>query len=407
MENPRPRRPAESSDQPASERQTALPVRSQASRTRVMKTAFLLGVLSAAIMGTMAGFFAMKASSSPPVIVPEPIRRRPETSAFNQAKNLIREGKWVEARARLVELQALAPDYPGIGDYLARVEQEIPNQEHLTAAKAALAARMLGVAKGQLDQISPDTTMFELVHQLKRELKDTADARVREAQALLDAGQREQAVAILGDVVAAFPEDRLARASFERAQSVSVVDSGSAAWNLVVRDFMQGELSSAVVLAEACAPAVPRCKSGLEDLKEFSRLLKKMEDLDPDQLNRMVVLDRQITGALVPSRATEKVRLRQANILYKNAAAARARGAWARAMEFARLTLQADPGHRGAAIIREEMRSKAWETYLRASQVAPTDLEESLKLFRQVMAMTPPEDELHQKARSWIDKLQR
>jgi tetratricopeptide (TPR) repeat protein len=390
MENPRPR-----------------PVSIQPSRAGGRRTAFLLGVLSAAIVGTVAGIFVLKPSRPPRVLVPEPVPRRPETSAFQQAKNLIREGKWVEARARLLELQALAPDYPGIGDYLARVEKEIPNQEHLTAAKAALAAKMLAMAKGQLDQISVDTTMFEPVNQFKRELKDTADARVREAQALLDAGQREQAVAILADVVAAFPEDRLARASFERAQSFAVVDSGSAAWDLVVRDFMQGEISSAVVLAEACASEVPRCKSGLKDLKEFSRLLKKMEDLDFDQLTRMVELDRQITGAPSPCRATEKVRVRQASILYKNAAAARARGAWARAMEFALRTLQADPGHRGAAIIREEMRSKAREVFLRAYELATTDLEESLRLFRQVMAMTPPDDEFHQKAKNLIEKLHR
>jgi tetratricopeptide (TPR) repeat protein len=355
----------------------------------------------------VAGFFAMKAPTPPPTPIIEPVRRSPRDEAFQAIKNLIREGKWVEAKARLQEFKVLEPNYPSLVDYLAQAEKEIPNQEHVTAAKAALAAKMLAVAKAQLDQVSVDTTMFELVAQLKRELKDTADARVREAQALLDAGQHAQAAAILADVVAAFPEDRLARASFERAQSLSVVDTGSRAWDLVVRDFMQGEISSAVVLAEACAPQVPRCKSGLKDLKEFSRLLKKLEDLSLDQLTRLVELDLQITGGTSPCRATEKVRVRQAKILYKNASAARARGAWARATEFARLTLQADPGHRGAARILEEMRGKARELFFRGYGPATTSPEESLRLYRQVMAMTPPDDALHQKARAWIEKLQR
>jgi tetratricopeptide (TPR) repeat protein len=341
--------------------------------------AFLLGVLSVALVGTLSGFFVLTAYMRQPRI-PSPVPSHPGDALrrhlFQQAKNLIREEKWVEAKARLLELQALAPEDPAIGDYLARVEQEIPNQEHLTAAKTALAAKMLAVAKAQLDQVSAGTTMFERVTQLKRELRDTADARVREAQSLLDAGQREQALAIFADVVAAFPDHLLARAGLERAQSFPFVDSGSAAWDLVVRDFVQGGISSAVALAEACAPQVPRCKSGLKDLKEFSRLLKKMEDLNPDQLTRLVVLDRQITGAPAPSRATEKVRARQAHILYKNASSARATGAWPRAMEFARRTLQVDPSHRGAAVILEELRSKA-----------------------------PPDDEVHQKAKSWAEKL--
>jgi tetratricopeptide (TPR) repeat protein len=406
MENPRPRRPAESYDSPASERQAAPPVRIQASWARGRKTAFLLGVLSAAIVGAVAGFFVLKASRLP-VLIKQPVERPPRPSLLQPAKDLIRAGKWAEAKAQLQELKALQPTYPGIDDYLERVEQELPNQEHLTAAKTALAAKTLSVAKAQLDQIRADTVMFERVNQLKRELKDTADARVREAQALLDAGQHDQAVAILADVVAAFPEDRLARASFERAQSLAVVDSGSAAWDLVVRDFMQGEISSAVVLAEACAPEVPRCKPGLEDLKEFSRLLKKIEDLEPDQLTRLVELDQQITGAPSPSRATEKVRIRQANIFYKNASSARALGKWPRATEFARRTLQADPNHRGAARILEEMRGKTREIMRQAIELAPTDLEKSLRLFRQVMAMTPPDDETHQKAKRMIDMLQR
>lgn len=406
MENPRPRRPAEAFDQPESERQAASSVSFQPSRARGRKTAFLLGVLSAAIVGTVSGYFVLKAFQ-PPIDIDglKDVPKRPWNDLFQQAKHLIREGKWVEAKAKLLEVQALAPDHPGIGDYLTQVEKEIPNQEHLAAAKAALAAKMLSVTKAQLDQVSADTTMFERVTQLKRELSDTADARVSEAQSLLDAGQREQAFAIFADVVAVFPDHRPAMAGLERAQPFPFVSSGSAAWDLVVRDFVQGEIASAVVLAEDCAPKVPRCKSGLKDLKEFTRLLEKMEDLDPDQLTRLVVLDRQITGAPVPCRATEKVRARQAHILYKNASSARATGAWPRSMEFARRTLQADPSHRGASSILDELMLKSRDIYLRAYALKDTSPEEALPLFRDVMAMTPPEDELHQKARIWAEKL--
>jgi tetratricopeptide (TPR) repeat protein len=402
----------------------------------VRKTAFLLGVLSAVIVGTLSGYYVLNgsmplattASKPHPMPVPRhplqvlvwrvrdffrgkppppirPVPSDPRPILFQEAKNLIRAERWVEARARLLELQALAPEYPAIGDYLARVEQEIPNQQHLMAAKEALEAKTLAVAKAQLDQVSPNTTMFERVAQLKRQLRDTADARVQEAQSLLDAGQREQALAIFADVVAVFPDHQLAKAGLEQAQFSLAVASGPPAWDIVARDFMKGEIFSAMVLAKACAPKVPRCKSGLEDLKEFSTLLKKMEDLDPDQLAHMVELDKQITGASVPSRATDKVRARQTYILYKNASAAWARGAWPRAMEFARRTLQVDPSHRGAAGIVQELSHKAKGIYRQAYTLKDTDPQGALPLFYAAMDMTPPDDEIHQKAKHWIEKL--
>ena len=74
-------------------------------------------------------------------------------------------------------------------------------------------------------------------------------------------------------------------------------------------------------------------------------------------------------------------------------------------MENARRALQADPGHAGASNMVSELRQKARDLYLQAYALKDTDPEDAVPKFREVMAMTPPDDETHQKAKSWVEKL--
>lgn len=74
-------------------------------------------------------------------------------------------------------------------------------------------------------------------------------------------------------------------------------------------------------------------------------------------------------------------------------------------MESAQRALQADPSHAGANNIVAEMRAKAKDLYLQAYALKDTNPEDAVPKFREVMAMTPSEDETHQKAKSWVEKL--
>jgi hypothetical protein len=45
--------------------------------------------------------------------------------------------------------------------------------------------------------------------------------------------------------------------------------------------------------------------------------------------------------------------------------------------------------------------------YLQAYALKETSPDEAVKLFKEVLVMTPKDDENHRKAEDWVDKLQR
>ena len=336
---------------------------------------------------------------------------------FQDAKNHIREGKWTDAKTKLEELQAAAPDYPSLQDYLERAAKEIPNQEHVAAAQTALAEKKLGMAKAELDKVTADTTMTELPGKLRRQLQDIADVQTKQARALLDGKQLDPAKAITDDVLSAFPEHRDAKLiNDEAARLIKVRDTPVAPapppptappWEQAVARFVDADVSGAVALLNACSAKQVKCKSLMKDITEFNNLYKKLEDLDAKGLARLLALDKDITGARGPSKMARNAGTRAANIFYKSASAAKTAGQWARAVEYARRTLQADPSHAGASNILSDLRGKAKDIFLQAYAMKDANPEDAIPKFREVLAMTPNDDETHQKAQTWLDKLAR
>ena len=341
-------------------------------------------------------------------------RREAMDALFQEAKNLIRDGKWADAKAKLLELQELEPNYVQLPDYLARVEKEIPNQEALDAAKAALDKDQLGPAAAALAKVSKDTQLFETVRQLRMSLKDKADKRVRDALALFEQKQLDQAKAITDDVLAADPEHRDAKVVNEQAErAIAIRDAppppptvkeAPKPWDQAVDRFRDGDLNGAVAMANACSAKSPQCKTLMAQMADFGTLYKKLEDLDAKGLARLLDLDKKITKGQ-GSKLSRNAGTRAANIFFKSASAAKASGQYGRAMENAQRALQADPTHTGANNIVTELRAKAKELYLYAYSLKDTNPEDAVPKFREVMAMTPAEDETHQKAKGWVEKL--
>ncbi|WP_253910685.1 FHA domain-containing protein, partial [Pyxidicoccus fallax] len=334
---------------------------------------------------------------------------------FQEAKNLVRDSKWEEAQAKLEELQAQDPEYPNLADYLAHAEREIPIQRRLAEVQAALAKGELGKAAAALPK--PDKTEFQKDHVrvATRALADAADKRTREARAMLDGGQLDPAKAVTDDVLAAFPDHRDAKLINEQAaQAITQRDAprpvfqGPAPkpWEPAVERYRDGDMSGAVAILNACMAKAPQCKKLLGQMTEFGNLYKRLEDLDAKGLSKLLALDKDITDNR-PSKMARNAGTRAATIFYKGATAAKAAGQWSRAMEYARRALQADPGHAGATNIISEMKTKAKDLYLSAYSIKDSAPEDALPKFKDVVSMTPPDDEYHQKAQTWVEKLSR
>ncbi|MFL5345870.1 MAG: hypothetical protein ACJ8AT_13850 [Hyalangium sp.] len=291
---------------------------------------------------------------------------------------------------------------------IKRVEKESSNQEHLTAAQTALAEKKLAEAKAELDNINPDTLMFEQVSKQKRALQDAAEARVREAQALLDAHQLDQAVAIADDVLAAFPENAAAKhISEQRPPPVPIADPPPPFWEEAVDQFVRGDVDGAITLAKACAATSPPCKSGLKDLTEFASLNKNPAAVDAQKMRRLLELEKSIQGPTRPSRVAQSAGPIAARMFYQAAVKAKAAHQWARAVDYALQTLKADRSHAGATQLLADLKLKAQELFLEAYSVKTSSPESAIPKFRLVMALTPPEDDMHRKAEQWLMQIQR
>ncbi|WNG37830.1 hypothetical protein F0U61_32225 [Archangium violaceum] len=179
-------------------------------------------------------------------------------------------------------------------------------------------------------------------------------------------------------------------------------------WDKAVMRFVGGDLAGALSLAQDCSSTELACQSGRKDMEEFLKLSKKLETLDAEGMSRLLALDKAITGGRGPSTFVQSAGPRVAEVFFRSAQKAKNKRQWARAVEHSRRALEAVPGHTGAMGILNELRQKARNLYeslfvgYRSKDSSPEDV---IPIYREIMALTVPEDELHQKARSWVEKL--
>ncbi|MBI3182190.1 MAG: FHA domain-containing protein [Myxococcales bacterium] len=341
---------------------------------------------------------------------------------FQEGKNLVREGKWAEARVKFEEMHAINPNYPTLQDYLDRANKEIPNQQHLTQASTFLADSKLGPAKQELEKVTEDTTQYQQLRSLRHRLDEKLSARLTEARTLLEAGgakdleRMRQLEAMTDDMLVAFPEHRDTSELSKQAKAniaeltkpppppVKVVPKP---WLDVEARFRDGDITGAHALANDCAAKrIPQCRKLPSQIASFQEKYRQLESLPPKVLSDLLELDETLGGG-EHSKMAKNIGTRLAGYYYKSASAAKAAGEWGRAMELAKKTLKVDPGHPGAQAIAAEMRGKAKDLYLQAYSLKETNPDEAMKLFKDVIAMTPRDDENNQKARRWIEQIEK
>jgi tetratricopeptide (TPR) repeat protein len=333
---------------------------------------------------------------------------------FQEATHLVREGKWVQAKERLEQIREQAPNYPGVADYLARAEVEIPIQQRLAEAEAAVEKNRLGEAMALLKQVNPDTQQWERESGIRSRVEGKLTARVAEAAAAANRSEFQAAIDIAEDVLQAFPGNRdaaliaeSAKRALDAKNAPKVVVAGPAPklWEPAVSRYLDGDISGALAVLDDCArQRAPRCAELGKDMRDFSALFKRVEDLDARGLSRLLSLDRQITGGR-QSKMAATAGTRAGTIFYKSASSAKASGQWAKAIEYAQRALEADTGNAGARAILEELRKKAQDIYFLGYQQRATNPDEALARFQEVVAMTPPGDEWHEKAKGRIREL--
>lgn len=351
------------------------------------------------------------------------VARRVELgSIFQEGKNLVREGKWAEAKLKFEELYALNPSYPTLQDYLERANREIPNQRNLAAATKALDDNQVGPARLALDKVTPDTQMFELLRSLRARLDDKLARRLESARILVesdgvnDAEKMKQLDEITADILVGYPGHRdateLSKTAKDRLAVLTRPAPGPVVvtpkpWTDAAAKYRQGDLSAAFAMASQCAKKASQCRAMVEQLQSFNEDYTRIEQLSLKELEALAELDAKLSFG-ESSAPGKQVGTRLGTLYFKSAASAKAAGDWGKAMVFAKRAMKASPGHEGASGIVSEMRGKAKDLYIRAYAAARDGNEdEAAKMFKEVVDITPESDPEHAKAKGWLQKLER
>ncbi len=337
---------------------------------------------------------------------------------FKEAKALVKQGRWTEAKEKLEEVQATDPDFEPqqLAKYVENATQEIPNEVALEAARRATAAGQLGDAAEALKGVKA-TLQSDTALRVAREALDAkfsvslAEARALAATRELATATRVKAMA--DDLVKAKPDDRDARTLSlqidglvrDLSQRTQVVAAPETPWVEAQQRFRTGDASGAQALAQACASRQARCRELEADMKEWSNQSKRVEELSETELGTLFDLDRKISGG-TSSEQSGPIRTQLVSKFFVKASQAKTTGNWSRAIEYARRVLSAAPDHHGAQALVHEARTQAKEVYLRGYQLMQTNPDEAMRLFKEVMTMTPADDEYNQKAKARMAELQ-
>lgn len=338
---------------------------------------------------------------------------------FKEAKDLVRQGNWADAKAKLVEMTEFDPEYEAkqVANYLEIADREIPAQKALETAREALKAGEVGKAFTALTAVKT-TTQENAVRTLKNQLDEKIAEKLTEARGLLpfasELEKMEKLKALSEDILVARPEDRDAKELQKQADTaIYRIKNPTIAppppdrpWVEVQQRFKSGDATGALSLAQACANKHAPCRQLESQIKEFEAKSKKLESLNENELIGLYALDKKIAGG-ESSDLSRQIRTQLVSKLFVKASQYKTTGNWSKAIELARKVLEADPGHVGAQSLVNEARSQAKDVYLRGYQLKETSPDEAIKLFKDVMTMTPPDDEYHQKAKARVTELQK
>jgi hypothetical protein len=338
---------------------------------------------------------------------------------FRDAKTLVKQGNWVEAKAKLVEIQQQDETFESkqIGNYLAIADKEVPNQAALEEANSAIKEGSLAKAAAALKRIKT-TPQSET---LMRTARDALDAKViekiaeaRGLQSQRDLAVQEKVKAIAEDILAAREDDHDA-AEIKKAADTTIYaiknptyvpPPPETPWVEVQSRFKTGDSSGALSLAQACANKNPKCRDLEAQIKEWDSKSKKVEDLSEGDLIGLFELDKKIAGGS-SSEQSRPIRTQLVTKLFMKASQLKTTGNWSRATEYARKVLAADPNHAGAQSLVNDARTQAKDVYLRGYQLKETNPDEAIRLFKDVLNMTPADDDYNQKAKTRLAELQK
>jgi hypothetical protein len=338
------------------------------------------------------------------------------------AKRLVREGKWAEAKAKFDDIVNIDPGFEAatVADYLARAEKEIPNQKLLNEARTAIAEGKITVAFNALEKVSGDTLQGEARGALKAELETVITKSLEQARLWMPANTDEEKMKKLlersVDVLGARPDQRdaLKLKDYAEEQIRLIIESRKpgapppdSSHMAVQNRYNDGDFNTAFSMAQACAGRNKRCVELQKQIKEFIGGYAKLESASAPDLIKLGELDRGISRGSSggKSQMSKKIGVQLVGRLLPKAQSAKSNGEWGKATEYAKQVLLYDEDNVQARAIVSESNKSAMERFQLAYSVKDSDPESAIRGFRDVIGSTSPDNEWHKKAKMWLNKM--
>ena len=385
------------------------------------KKMVLIGAGVFAICLLPLGFLKYRQNQAEAARMAEAAELQAQRARFGQlaqeGKALMRERNWSEAKKRFNELVVLSPEHREAKDYLAVIQREEVNQEHLDLSQKAITEGRLADAQAALMKVE-NTLMHQEERRLKTALDERAIERVREARTIMASTDRStwpQAQEILNDILAAFPEDRDARVALDDLEAAMGTPDPNAPraprprarpkpWDGAVAAYVDGDLGKAISELEGCADRTAECRELLSKVRRFAALNERVDTLDAGGLGQLLQLDREISDGR-RSTLARAAGLKAANAYYRSASAAMAAAQWSRASQYTQRALRANPQHEGSQRLLSQLREKAQGVYMEGYILKDNNPDGAREKMRQVLEMAPSGDETHTKAKRLLSSL--
>ena len=360
---------------------------------------------------------------------------------FAEAVELVKAGKWVEARDKLLIAASLDETDEEIRRYLERAKAETPRAQAVAQAEAMIVRRDFKAAREQLATVPDDSALADRSTSLLNSIRMQLDLAVSDARAKADTGDSATAEALLAPVLEAEPTRRdavavrdsllarrrassSARRSAEdearpaarpaRAEAEAATEAVEPAGiGPIVDTYLTGDVRSALTRAESAGvtdAAAARLARQLRELDQaFREGLARSESRKPGEALRALEsadkLDRSISKGR-ESRMGKEIRRSLGKVHYSlGAASMGSDDSLPRAAVHLRAAVAADPGNDIAKQQLDQVIARARELYLRAYVAKDSDAETARASFKLVVDILPPTDETAGKARRWLEKL--
>lgn len=346
------------------------------------------------------------------------IRLRAQT-AFLQGVELSKQRRFGDAVVFFDQTLADRPEYVRAKEYRAHADKEIGTWKVLEDAAKMVSERRFDEALARLEPVLADEETAwapEIAKLAKQCQKAIAEAKIAEARAMLDSGERDVAADLIEDALSDYPglpsalelEARLKAAPKEEERVVKAAPKPKTPPEMerAVALYSQDKIPAAIDAAEAAGG--PVAIKYIERMKQVQAMLDDLTQAHRQKAAQEIIraapkaLDVDLSIALGQGEIRERLKEYYADALYLKGLEAYQDGEFAKSFQLLNQAIRVQPGHKLSETRLSDLTGKARELYYQGYALKDSNPEETRRIFKQIVQMTKSDNQFRQWASKWL-----